>query len=325
MIRSLIAYLITLPFFFHLSAVELRKAGFFTDASVLYWQAEEGGLTYAVKSPSSVRLAPDAKAENPHFGWDFGFKAGIGYRFAHDRWEMELHYTSLQTHTDAEKKAKDGDVFFPIWQKPVSQVSNFADEVKMHWRLHLGLLDLNLSKPFYATPTLLLTPQLGIRAGWIRQKFNIEYRGGNFAPGEDELIRMKNKYWGLGPKMGLLGDWVMGRGFALFAQGAFSLLYGEFYLHQDEDTLGTKEKLLGIHSIFRAFAPIIEGTAGIRWQRVFSGSLNRVSIELAWDQLLFFSQNQLLRFVSTRAQGQIVSNQGDLSLAGVQLGARFDF
>lgn len=325
MIRSIVAYLITLPFFCQLQTHELRKAGFFTYASALYWQAEEDGLSYAVKSPSSVRLAPKASVKNPHFDWDFGFRVGLGYRVAHDRWELDLQFTSLQTHTDAEVKAKGGEVFFPIWQKPISFAQNFADEVKMHWRLHLGLFDAQLAKPFIATKRLQLIPQIGVRTGWIRQKFNLEYRGGNFAPGEDVFIRMKNKFWGIGPMAALLGEWELGSGFCLFAKGVACLLYGEFYVHQDEDTLGTKEKLLGVHHIFRSTAPIIEGTAGISWQRIFSKSLNRVKLELAWDQLLFFSQNQLMRFLDASVQGQFASNQGDLSIAGIQFGARLDF
>ncbi len=320
MIRYLIAYITTSLAFFQLDAEELRPTGVFTHAAVLYWQAEEGGLDYAIKSPSMSRLAPHAKIEHPDFDWDFGFKLGLGYRVAHDRWAIDLQFTSFQTHTDAEKKTED--VFFPVWQKPVSSIVTFAKEVKMHWRLHLGLLDLMLCKSFYATPTLILTPEWGLRTGWIRQKFNLEYRGGNQ---EDVLLRMKNKYWGLGLKWGLKGEWQLGQGFSLFGEGAASILYGEFYIHQDEDTLATKVKILGIHNIFRRAAPILEMLAGMRWQRYFSGGLNRLQIDLSWDQLLFFSQNQLLLFLDANAQGDFVSNQGDLAIAGVELAFRFDF
>lgn len=322
MIRYFILHFITLSLFFHTNARELKDAGFFTHAAVLYWQAEEGGLGYALKSPSSDRLAPHSHIENPDFDWDFGFQFALGYRVPHDRWELGLQYTSLQTHTDAEKKANHGEVFFPVWQNPVPLVTNFADEVKMHWRLHLGLLDADLQKPFCATSSLILTPQIGIQTGWIRQKFNLEYLGGNFAIGENRLIRMKNKYWGIGPKVGLIGEWEIAWGFSLCAKGAATLLFGQFYLHQDEDTLGTKEKLLGLHDIFHSSAPIVEESAGLRWQHLFSGRLNRLSLELAWDQLLFFSQNQLLRFLD---QAHFASNQGDLSIAGVQFDARLDF
>jgi hypothetical protein len=325
MIKGLIFYLSTLPFFFYTYAEELRKAGFFTEASALYWKAQESGLSYAIKSPSNVRLAPHSSIKNPDFEWDFGFKFEIGYRIPHDHWELGLEFTSLQTHTDADHHAKNSDVFFPIWEKPISNTTHFAKSVKMHWRLHLGLIDACLNHTFYATDSLSLTPQIAIRTGWIRQKFNLEYLGGNFPEGEDLLIRMKNKYWGIGPKAGLAGKWKIIKGFSLFAEGAATLLFGEFYLHQDEDTLGTKEKLLGIHHIFRSSAPILEAAAGLRWESFFSGRFNRLKLELAWDQMLFFSQNQLMHFLDENSQGLFASNQADLSIAGVQLAIRLDF
>jgi hypothetical protein len=322
MVKYFISHLIILSFFFHTHAEEPQRAGFFFQAAALYWQAEEGGLAYAVKSGSSGQLSSHSSVENPKFDWDFGFKVGIGYRVSHDEWNLGLQFTSFQTHTDAEKKAQGEEVFFPIWQTSAVGFDS-ADVVKMHWRLHLGLIDAKLSKPFYATKSVVLIPELAVRTGWIRQKFNLEYLGGDFPVGENEVIHMKNKFWGIGPMAGLLGEWEIACGFSLFAEGAASLLFGEFYLHQDDDTLGSGERLLGLHDIFRSTAPILEGSAGLRWQHLYAGSMKRVALELCWDQLLFFSQNQLLRFVD--AQGHFFSNQGDLSIAGVQLGARFDF
>jgi hypothetical protein len=302
---------------------ESLKSGPFASGSVLYWRAQEGGLGYAIKSSSNSRLA-DAKIEVPDFDWDFGFQVNLGYRIPHDRWGVGLQFISLQTHTDAQKKAGGQEVFFPVWQNPSPANGLFATAVKMHWRLHLGLLDAELHKTYSATPTLSLTPQIAVRTGWIRQKFNLEYWGGNFAPGEEALWRMKNKYWGIGPKFGLDTQWNLAYGIQLWAQGAVSLLFGQFYLHQDKDALETKEKWLGIHDIFRGSAPIIEGSAGLRWRYLFQ-SLKQLQFELAWNQLLFFSQNQLLFFLVSGESGEFVSNQGDLSIAGVQFSMRMDF
>ncbi len=317
-------YLITLAFIVHTYGDEIPKPGFFTQAELLYLQAEENGLSYAVESSSSSHLS-HARAKNLDFEWDFGFNVGIGYRISHDRWRLLLQFTSLQTHADAHHKVEDGKIFYPIWLADATLSRLFADEVKAHWRLHLGLVDFVLSKPYLETQTLTLTPQIGIRWGSVRQKFNIAYHGGNFPKDENPLVRMKNKFEGLGPTLGLMGDYAFGKGWSLFARGSASLLYGEFYLHQDEDTLGSKEKLLGLHSIFRDVSPIIEGEAGVSWQHQFKGSLKQLTFRLAWDQFLLFSQNQLVRFVATPQPGVIAANQGDLSIAGVNFNAAFDF
>jgi hypothetical protein len=185
------------------------------------------------------------------------------------------------------------------------------------------LVDFLLSKSLSLTPTLTLTPKAGLRWGSARQKFNIAYEGGNFPVNGELLIRMKNKFWGLGPYLGCLANFALGKGISLFADGAISLLYGEFYLHQDADTLSSKQKLLGNHFIYRTSAPILDGSLGFRWQRSFPGTLKQLTLQLSWDQLLLFSQNQLQHFLD-RAHA-VVCNQGDLSIAGIEWSARFDF
>lgn len=298
--RYFIAYLSTLLFFCQLEA----HSGVFVDGAALYWQAQEGGLSYAIKDGKRV--------EAPHFEWDFGFKVGLGYQVPHDTWKVALRYTSLQTHADS---VHDGEVFIPLWLAPKPGPAPFSEFVKMHWRLHLGILDALLSKEIFTSEYMTWTPEIGIRTAWIRQKFNIENRGGNISP---DLIRTKNKFWGIGPEAGLSGQWFMSKEFCLFAHGAGSILYGEFYLHQDEDTLDTKEKLLGIHYIFRTSAPIVELMGGLRWQHDFAGALKQLTLELAWDQYIFFSQNQLMRFNSDTELGSFTGNQGDLSIWGPQ-------
>ncbi|MBS0603539.1 MAG: hypothetical protein JSS60_00715 [Verrucomicrobia bacterium] len=323
--KSLFLYLTTLPIFCHAQPGELSHSGFFAQGSVLYWQAEEGGLSYAIESSSAQNLSKDADNKKLPFDWDFGFNIGLGYRIPHDTWDLLLQFTNLQTHTDAREKAEKGRVLLPVWETPSLPPLTFAHEATAHWRLHLGLIDFLLGKPFHPTQTLTLTPQIGVRWGSVRQKFNIEYRGGSFLPEEELLIRMKNKFWGLGPYAGMSADYRLAKGFSLFAKTALSLLYGEFYLHQDADNEGTKEKLLGVHDIYRASSAIFEAAAGLRWQKNFSGTLKKLTLELAWDQLLLFSQNQLLRFMDNAQPVRIASNQDDLSIAGVHFNVGFEF
>lgn len=323
MARILI-YLTSFCFFYQLHGNALPRKGFFTQAELLYLQAEESGLSYAVESSSPNNLS-HAKVKNFEFEWDVGFNIGLGYRVPHDRWQLLFQFTSLQTHADALKKTQQGKFFFPLWLGPSHSDRLYADHLKAHWRLHFGLIDFLLSKSYCPTSTLTLTPQIGVRWGSVRQKLNLEYRGGNFPSGEDVSIRMKNKFSGIGPFAGLTAEYALPLQFSLFAKGSLSLLYGEFYLHQDEDTLGSKEKLLGLHSVYHATSPILEGTAGIKWQHFFPGTLKRLTLALAWDELLLFSQNQLARFVDHPQPGLVIANQGDLSIAGARFHIAFDF
>lgn len=322
--RVFFLHLSTALFFFcRLSSQEVSRKGFLADAAVLYLQAHEDGLGYALKSPAKNKIAPNARVETPDFEWDFGFSIGTGYRFPHDLWGFLLQFTSLQTHADNEKEASDGNVLFPLWQKSSSGGPFYAENAKVHWRLHLGLVDLKLTKSYEPSKSLSLTSQAGIRVGSIRQKYYLEYRGGNLPMNED-AVHMKNKYLGAGPAAALIGEWRFGKGLSLMAKNSFSLLFGEFYIHQDE--YADKEKLLGVHNVFHSSAAILENSAGIRWQHFFQeGPLKRLALKLSWDQMLFFSQNQLMHFVNADLEGLFVANQGDLSISGVEFNMQFDF
>ncbi len=300
----------------------LPKRGVFVEADVLYWQADEGGLGYAVKSESADALAPKSKAFNPHFDWDFGARIAIGYRIPHDLWALFARFTLYHTHTDAHHS----DPFlFPSWLLPEAPANQFASDVHMHWRLHMGAVDLVLQKTWQVSRAFQLVPQMGIRHLWARQKFNIGYEGGSLVPDRAVLLRMKNKFQGTGPYLGLKTDWALGAGFSLFGNAAASMLFGEFYLHQDEDTLNTNVKRLGFHDIFGASRPMWEMQLGLRWQRSWPGTLKRLTLEVSWDQLTLFEQNELARFTDDIAPGVFVAGGDNLNVHGVELGFRFDF
>ena len=301
------------------------RRGFFFFADPVYWQAHEDGLAFAVESDSTTSLAPESKGENLHFDWDFGFEVGLGYRIPHDLWSFSLELKHLHTNAHGHRTANDGSVLFPLWKFPDQQDPAYADIAKAHWRLHLGLLDLIMQKQWHPINSCSFSPVLGLRSAWIRQKYNLFYLGGSLAPDREEQFSMKNKFWGIGPCAGMRSSWEVVRRWSLFGDFLFSLLYGEFYLHQAERTLPHHEKILGIHEVFRTSVSTVDISFGVRGQWDWNGSLKRFFLEFGWDQIFLYAQNQFMRFVNPSALGSFVANQGDLSLQGCHIGARFDF
>ncbi len=301
------------------------RRGFFFFADPVYWQAHEDGLAFVIESDSSTSLAPKSKGENLHFDWDFGFEVGLGYRIPHGGWNFSLGLKHLHTNAHGDRNAHAGQFLFPIWKFPDVSDPSYADAAQAHWRLHLGLLDLLLMREWHPIKSCCFSPVLGLRSAWIRQKYNLFYRGGSLAPDREEQFSMKNKFWGIGPCGGVHGSWEFVRRWSLFGDLLFSLLYGEFYIHQAEWTLPDHGKVLGIHQVFRSSVSTTDITIGIRGQWEWRGGLKRFSLELGWDQIFLPAQNQFLRFTNSSALGNFIANQGDLSLQGYHLGTRFDF
>jgi hypothetical protein len=276
----------------------------FHDASVdlLYWSAQENDLAYAVSEEA---------VKEPHFDSDLGFRLGFCYELPHDRWQIRLSFTHL--HTKARHSA-EGELF-PLWAKSNLLEGSFVDEAEMRWRLHLGLVDLECAKELKVSRCLRISPYVGVRSAWIRQKDKIVYKGGDlFAGGEDE-VSMKNKFWGMGPRLGGSTEWILGGCFSLVGNAALSLLYGEFYVHQDEDaTVGVLQRVKE-HDIFHQSSLVTDLALGLQWKR--EGTILRGG----YEQHIFFGQNQLLHFEGNT----IVSSGEPLSLQGWTLSATWEF
>ena len=82
---------------------------------MLWWHAEEGGTDYAVLYdgfPETTKA--DGENRKLNFKWDFGFKAGIGTLFNHDKWDLALYFTWFRTTNSAVSSLHDGKLLVPL-------------------------------------------------------------------------------------------------------------------------------------------------------------------------------------------------------------------
>jgi hypothetical protein len=295
----------------------IYSSSYSIEADLLYWKANEGGLSYAFVA-RHADLGDEAVVKNPAFEWDFGFKLGLGYLLPRDRWDLSLRLTHFHTHTDALLHAKKDQVLYPIWiTEPTPQV---ADQIKMHWRLHLGFVDALVGKKIQS-PSITFYPQWGLRYAIARQKFNLEYQGGMFLPGREDIVRMKNKFAGIGP-YGVLGiQYPLSACLSLCASGGVSAVYGQFYVHEDEDLATGHVKLLDLRDTFNRLAFIADGSIFLRWQRIWNRAKRQLHMQMGWDAVLLFKQNRLIRFFESTP----IDNPGNLGLQGWQWGIEYFF
>lgn len=258
----------------------------------LYYQASSDNLAYVTKVHANTPSPLKGGARLPSFEWDFGFKVGAQYQMPHDAWQLSLNLTHFHTHTDDEQKACDLWQLIPLVTLPRSFGTVFVDAANMHWRLHLGLIDGLCSKKWSPSPAFACQLSLGLRTGWIRQKFQLEYLGGDFAEVQGVALSMKNKFFGLGPAIGGTLKWKIAPQWALIGSGMGSILYGSFYLHQAEWEILHSQRVLGVHDGFHCSVPVVDGEVGICWQ----SATERCVIELMWDQTLLWGQSHWLYF-----------------------------
>jgi hypothetical protein len=320
---------------------------------LLVWKAHADGLVPAIEnnnlaSGTSTNASNfyNADFEHLHFKWNTGFRLTAGYNLAHDMWDILFDWTHFNAKASLNEEA-DPDVapvqtLYPLWSAYNQNAATISAptilEVDAKWKLHLNMIDGEIGRRFFAGKWLSVRPNIGLRAAWVRQTFDIDYYGGTFSTAGIEDIDMKNNFWGIGPRIGINTQWALGCGFSLYGDGALSLLYGRFKISQEE-FIGPEElvnpasnTVINIQDNYHVTKAVTDMTLGVRWETGFRDSGCHFTLSAGWENHIFFNQNQLKRFWTidnATATGtgwtQFTNDNGDLTTQGFTLSARFDF
>lgn len=339
----------------------------FVQASALYWQATQSGLNYALNwtnghnvSITDFNNSGSGRFKHPDFDWDWGFKLAAGYDTPHDGWDLFLQWTwfhpkkmhsstNVQEFTNAD--TTPSGVVYPLLLP--SGIGNLGPGfgASMNWKLRLDLLDLELGREFFVSNWLTLRPHAGLRSAWLHQRSHVEYSGLTALVGSGLIVvlpqqiptteaSLKNNFWGMGPRIGLDGQWGLGCNWSLYSDLAASLLLGHFSIFEIEspvlDSSGTilTGSSTSFSERFRATRAAFDLDLGVRYEQLFSCDRYGLMVQLGWEQHLFINQNQLTRLATSMGYSPStantraftpVSNQGDLSTQGVTLTVEFDF
>ncbi|MBS0615677.1 MAG: hypothetical protein JSR58_03900 [Verrucomicrobia bacterium] len=269
----------------------------------LYFIPSEDGVPYVIEG---------SHVKNPAMKWGWGFRLGLAEDFAHDDWKASLVWTCLPTQHDTQTQGH----LTPIWSNAPQVPEDFVTESKVHWRLHLGIVDLDLEKKWMVSEHLNLQPHLGLRFASLREKFFVRYAGGSLFPEGVDNMHSKNKFWGVGPEAGLHANWNVGKHWFLVGKSTASITYGEFYVHQAERKEGSGFSFLRLHDVFSQAAFLLDFALGIAWK------IDNFESHLMWEEHFFPGQNHLTPFTQNR---QIPTHPGSISVMGLSLGFDWKF
>lgn len=311
-------------------------ADLFIFGDLLYWNAHENGLSYAIVNDDASNNLSDAEVKNNHGKWNWGFRTGAGYNLPHDGWDVSLTWLRFTDNGHKRTHADEDEFVFPVWVHPADPLAFGRTAQKSHsnWNLTLNQLDLDLGREFFVSKWLTVRPHFGLRSNWIRQKWENDYR--NFAPEAPATINeveveMKDKWWGIGLEGGLDTQWGLGSGFSIFGNLSAAIIYGFHDIDVDEENEPAtaaslpRGKFVDLDNSYRVAHPILDLMMGLRYDYMFSDDRFHVGLQLGWEHHIYFSQNQFPMFVNDVSLGSFARNQGDLTLQGWTFAARFDF
>lgn len=303
-------------------------------AAAIFERASVSGSQYAYKNTLNVEWPVSAVMQEPSTSFDWGFKVNLGYQFEHDDWHLAARYTYYKSNNTTNITTNYGTYVEPVdvntyfFFRPAQGGNVMFTEAHSTMYVSLNNIDLILSRPTLTTSQLEVTPYYGLDTTWVTLKQTSSYTGGTYynKTNGDYAQNIRNsKWWGIGPKVGLHTDWMLGYNFSLYGDAAGSLLYGNVTStttdSYQQTTTVPNSNIGTMRYVTHQFAPEVNFQLGVMWKKVLDDRSSQISFNIGYDTSYYFFVN---RFLRTAASYSSLRDSG-MGLQGLVLQAAWDF
>jgi len=321
----------------------------FVETDFIYWLAKQEGNNYAATGAAitvpgttdpNTALIPGALHSGNVYSPDTqmapGFKAGIGVNLEYGGWDLFAKYTFL--HSKASGSVQSNNLNAGIIPTFIYSPNNsilaqttfesgatgFVSKANSNWYLHFNNMNVELGKVFPTTLSaiLCLHAHFGLQTSWQTQHLSVNYDVSSFTtpvtPLGNNQVTFHQDFWGVGPRAGFDTDWKCYKHIGLFANTAFSALWGQFKSRgKSYDTNFSSYKDVLIANQFNSFytlSPVMELELGVQSDWVIRDQYHFL-VRAGWEAQVWFFQNQ---------HSSIIADTS-LILQGLTVDFRFDF
>lgn len=295
-------------------------------ANLIIWTAKEAGADIWAEVIISDGVTSSNDILQVDFGWDPGFRVGVGYGMKHDQWDTQAFYTWFNTRGKDVISSGLGTVFstflgnFYVNNPNGAGLSGPAyQSASIDWTIHFNMFDWELGRKYWVSKALSLRPFLGIKGGWIKQSIHSKWQNPElsgaafFNVGTENL---ENNFWGMGPGAGLNTQWGVFNGqtqFYLFGDFFIALMYGHWSfsdLFQNDISQQVSVNLQDINggaSTLRTFM-------GFGCDVNFCRNRYRFSTKLGYEMQFWLDQLQFYSFTGGRLVNVLTLQGGTFEL-----------
>lgn len=249
--------------------VEESCGSFDVFADFLYWRTTE------VIDWASI-LQQEGNLHTTTFktlDFDFcpGFRVGVGYNNHEcNPWDTQGYYTYFRTKTSDRASPGFGEVQSEFLGSKISLIGLYQTGA-IDLKLDYNMFDWELGYTLCACNNLSLRPMIGVKGGWIDQTIKTKWEKDiiffeviSITATED----LKNDFWGVGPKGGVNGQWILGGRcnsfFSLFGDVSAAFMWGHWVIKDEFDdsfqtTVITKVKDRNFGAL------MLQGAIGLRF------------------------------------------------------------
>jgi len=321
---------------------------FYVHIDGLALQAKQDGMEFAIEDTSSSPGVPSSPItygkvigfSNDNSDWDYnpGMRFGFGFYLDHDAWAIDFDWTWVNItnykHGDA---TTSGAGLIPLWvlgggtpagSLTATGANIYGARSSAVWKAKYNTLDLSLGKPYYVSRYVIFNPHFGLRAGWIDQHFSVDFGGFPGAPNRT-IHHGKNNFWGVGARAGLDTDWIVGKGWCLFANVSASMMASKFEIHQNMVLPGIGNDGFDLEENFYQNVPNMELAVGLAWSKYFDRNKYRIGLKVAYEFIEWWDQLNMRKFYTGVTSGFVgysndTVSRGNLTMNGFSLRLQLD-
>jgi hypothetical protein len=303
-----------------------RACQIFLTSELLYWKTKEDGWDYTFigykffSEPSILYGKMRNVSANFRLGYRNGIKLGIG----DSRWDINLVWTTY--HNNATRKAyvkgsqnEAATLLLAQSDVPLGQLG-----ARAQWSINFNAIDLEFGYNLGWKSRFAIRPFAGVKLAKIRQKMNALYfQVQDLFPAPVNVLA-QNHYTShnYGLRFGVNSQYNAGCGFKLFLNASAAALWSKFTLLHQGLPPGFPPSSV-FHNHYSRINTELELMAGVGWQTFIKDKEYYLDFRLAWEEQMWFSQNQIMRLVEAR--GQVQTHKYDLTFSGPTFSATFGF
>jgi hypothetical protein len=332
---------------------EVDGKGWFITADVLYWHARVGGTEFAYTNKDSfLRLPIKGRVKDMDFDWNWGLRAGLGYNFQRDGWDLHAQYTYFDTNGSETITVGQNSLVIPLRGSanivhnittPIEKKFLFCTSAKSQYDFEYQGVDLELGCAYYLNRKFSIRPYAGLKSAWFDQEQITRYSGGKFSDGIYGLgpntvhVTEDCDFWGIGPHGGVDMKWYLGYGVSIFSNLATALLFGRFDVDHREWYSETRNARIRLHANKHAFSPTVQFQLGLRYDSYIFDDKQHIGISLGFETQYWWRQNQMLKVDNEEEKigpeirplfAMVVKYERyseDIAMYGATLGVKWDF
>ncbi len=299
----------------------------------LAFQGMQTGLDFVLvdknaPGATAINATVGGFGQNESWGYNFGSRIGIGAYVPHDAWNIDFDWMWLNVTDSESYEAGTGATLPTLLADNGSGTSPYLSygSSGATWQCIFNVLDATLGKPYHISRKVIFNPHFGLRFAWIDQEYGVNYGGATIASQATPIkYKAENDFWGVGARVGMNTDWLLGYGFKIFTNLSSSILAGWF-----DNTIkyGTAAlETVTLSSKPQVVVPNLELAAGFDWGTTLGNCGGYyLDFRAGYEFQIWWDQWNTRQFVTGVADGNFnnVPTYGNLSLNGFTFKVQLD-